>query len=207
VVQAVENDAVDRNLTDFSPKVRELVKQSPTVRHEVFQAEQNGYHIYGLPNTRAFVTDVEHQNTFVGTQGLSDETVARHLAHEASHPANDPPTVEPTAAIARQDYINQNTPLKLHNEGLAEFNAVQARAEISAAGGPDIGRNKPAGNDPYQSLYNDYTAGRMTRDQAIAGMAQAVANETPTARPSGNYQQMYEAELGARWDQKHSGHP
>jgi WXG100 family type VII secretion target len=206
VIQAVENDAVDRNMTDFSPRVRELVKQSPTVRHDVFMAEQNGFKIFGLADTQQFVTDNEHHNLFVGTQGLSDEAVVRHMAHEASHPANDPPTVEPTSTIARQDYINQNVPIKLHNEAQAEFNAVQARAEISAAGGPDIGRNKPASNDPYQSLYNDYVAGRITKNQALNQMATAMAGENPSARPGGTYRQMYETQFGSRWDTKHASH-
>ena len=178
-IKALEEQAVDRKLAEFSQPVRDLVKQSPTIRAEIAKAEEHGFTFYNLDNTRQFVTDVEHHNVFVGTQGLSDAAIVRHIAHEASHPASDQPALEPTAGVPRQQYIDQGVAAKLHGEALAEFNAVQARADILAAGGPDIGRNKPAGSDPYQSLYNDYVASRITKDQGLNQMATAMATEIP----------------------------
>src|SRR5207248_2661336 len=43
VTKALEEGSVDRKLSSFSQGARDLVKQSPTLRAEVFKLEQNGY--------------------------------------------------------------------------------------------------------------------------------------------------------------------
>ena len=49
---------------------------------------------------------------------------------------------------------------------------------------PHIGRSKPANNDLYQALYNQYVTGSICRDQAISGLA-ARRPDPETPRPQG----------------------
>ena len=78
--------------------------------------------------------------------------------------------------MTRDQYIQLNTTNNLRNEAEAQFNAVQVRAELQAAGAGDIGL--PGAQDAaFQQVYANYQAGRLTKDQAIDQMGPQMGNE------------------------------
>jgi hypothetical protein len=191
--------AVDRQLKGFQQGVSNLAKQSPTLRDEVYRADLRGYHFVNVTADQSMNTNHTDQLVFVGSQGLSDSTITRRLAHEASHSANDAPSIAPTVGMTEQQYVAKGIDLRLHDEGRAELNSVKARMEILDAGGHDIGRPRPPETDIYQAIYNDYKANHITWDQAVDQAAGEIRTETPSAFPTGNYEDMYRKEFTDQW--------
>jgi hypothetical protein len=76
---------------------------------------------------------------------------------------------------------------------------MQVRAEISAAGGPDIGI--PAIKEAaFQQVYDDFTANKINRAQAIQQMADLQRTERPSVGGYATYQDMYTAFFNMVWD-------
>jgi hypothetical protein len=98
----------------------------------------------------------------------------------------------------RDEYVDERTEFQLQDEGRAQLNALQVRAEIRQAGGPDIGI--PGAQDAaFERAYNDLAAGKTTREQAVQQMANLMATEKPS-RPYATYRDMYRAYFNFVWD-------
>jgi len=89
----------------------------------------------------------------------------------------------------------------MQNEGAAQLNAAQVRAEITAAGGPDIGIPGTQTAD-YQKVYDDFAAGNITRPQAVDQMATLMGNEHTSTQGNPSYFDYYAASYQKDWDTK-----
>jgi hypothetical protein len=198
-LQTAQNESVDRALTKFDPKVRDLVKQSPTLRAEVLKLEQNGYTFKTGPVADGYYTDWTGKNIVID-QPLSDATTVSHIAHEVGHGvSNQQQSIPATPTMTRNQYVQQNVDNLMHNEGEAQFNAAQVRAELKAAGQPDTGI-PGSQSAAYQKAYDDYTAAKITKDQAISQMATLMGNENASVPPYKAYHDYYGDSFRNDWD-------
>ena len=86
---------------------------------------------------------------------------------------------------------------QLRNEGAETLENALVRAEILAAGGPDIGvsgRNSAA----YEWIAGEYSAGRIDRDSALNQIAGVFGAEVPSTDPTKNCLDYY----GDHYDRK-----
>jgi WXG100 family type VII secretion target len=198
-VEAAQDASVDRTLSKFDPKVRDLVKQSPTLRAEVLKLEQAGYSFKTGPVADGYYTDWTGKVITID-QPLGDATTVAHIAHEVGHGvSNQQQSIPATPTMTRDQYVNQNVDNLMHNEGEAQFNAATVRAELKAAGGPDTGI-PGSQTAAYQKSYDDYTAGTITKDQAIGQMGTLMGNEHVSIPPYQAYHDYYADSFKADFD-------
>jgi hypothetical protein len=198
-MRALEEGSVDRQLSMFSSGTRDLVKQSPTLRAQVFQLEQNGYVFKTGAVVDGYYTDPDHQ-TIVIDQPLSDATTVAHIAHEVGHGVSTQgQSIPASPTMTRAQYVQQNVDNLMRNEGEAQFNAAQVRAELNAAGGPDIGIPGTQTAD-YQRVYDDFGAGKITHAQAIDQMGTLMGNEHVSTPPYQAYRDSYADSFRNDWD-------
>jgi hypothetical protein len=199
VMRALEEGSVDRQLSMFSSGVRELVKQSPTLRAQVLQLEQNGYAFKTGAVVDGYYADWDHQ-TIVIDQPQSDAVTVSHIAHEVGHGVSaQPHSIPASPTMTRAQYVQQNVDNLMLNEGEAQFNAAQVRAELNAAGGPDIGIPGSQTAD-YQKVYDNFTAGKITHAQAIDQMGTLMGNENVSTPPYQPYRAAYADSFRNDWD-------
>jgi hypothetical protein len=135
----------------------------------------------------------------------SGKTTAQLLAHEAGHATNPVPLVG-MSGLTRAQYIQKDVDASLMDEAGAVLNNLEARDQIQASGGPDIGINGSQ-RKKYQKIYSDYKASKITRAQAQQQIAQIWgANET-TSNTGQNYRKYYEKFYTRQWNQKFPGRP
>lgn len=161
---AAQNAAVDRMLSIFDPSVRELARQSPTLRAQLLALEKNGFRLATGPRSQTVKPLITINQSLTGADAVA------MIAHETGH-ATYPGVgrIEETETMTRDQYVDVNVTNNLRNEATAQFNALQVRAELLAAGAGDIGT--PGDKDSaFQRIYADHAAGRLTRDQAIDRM-------------------------------------
>lgn len=169
---AAEAAAVDRLLSIFDPQVRALARQSPTLRAQLVTLQKKGIMFLTGPRSQTiepFITI--HQD-------LSGPEAVAMIAHEVGHViSNDQEIqmIEETPTMTRDEYVERNTVNNLRNEALAQFNALQVRAELLKAGAGDIG--VPGHGDAgFAQVYARYAAGQLTRDQAVDQMGSLMGN-------------------------------
>ncbi len=204
---AADNAAVDRRLAQFSPGVRDLVKRSPTLRAQIFALDQARWTIVAGPPGSGFSSDEENRTIRIEQPGDDADTVSI-IAHEVGHAVDSSNWVPSTPRMTRDEYVQERVAFQLLGEGRAQFNAVQVRQEVIAAGGPDIGI--PAGQDAaFQAVHNDFVAGRISHAQAIQRMGNLMGSETPSRVPLvpgrpirtfTNYRDYYADYFNFNWD-------
>lgn len=199
IVRVLEEGAVDRKLPMLSQSARDLIKQSPTLRAEILTLEQNGYSFKTGPVADGYYTDRD-ANTIVIDQPLSDGETVSHVAHEVGHAVTpQQASIPATPSMTRDQYVRANVDNLMSNEGAAQFNAAQVRAELKASGGPDIGIPGSQTAD-YQRAYDDFAAGRITRSQSVDRMATLMGNETVSTPPHQAYRDYYADSYKTDWD-------
>ena len=199
VLKALEDGSVDRKLSMFTPQVRELVKQSPTLRAEVLKLEQAGYTFKTGPVADGYKTDWDQQVITID-QPLGDAVTVSHIAHEVGHGVSaQQQSIPATPAMTRDQYVQQNVDNLMHNEGEAQFNASQVRAELNASGGPDTGI-PGSQTAAYQTVYDNFTAGTITKAQAIDQMGTLMGNEHVSTPPYQPYHDSYGDFYRNDWD-------
>ena len=192
--------AVDRKLSAFSQGTRDLVKKSPTLRRQILEAEQKGYSFRTGAAADGYYTNPDTK-TIVIDQPLSDKETVQHLAHEVGHAVTlQTNVIQPTPTTTRDQFVQQNVANLMHNEGEAQFNAAQIRAELKAAGAGDIGI-PGSQTAAYQQVYDDFTAGRITKAQAIDRMGNLMGNETQSRPPHKRYREGYADAYRKYWDE------
>ena len=163
---AAQNAAVDRMLSIFDPRVRELARQSPTLRAQMLALQKKGILFQTGPNSQTIEPLITIDQSLTGADAVA------MIAHEAGHVMSNDQEISriaETPTMTRDQYVAANVANNLRNEALAQFNALQVRAELVAANAGDIG--VPGDRDAaFQSVYGDFAAGRITRDQAIDRM-------------------------------------
>jgi WXG100 family type VII secretion target len=197
--RAAEDAAVDSMLSKFSPKVRDMVKKSPTLRAQMLNLQQKGFKIKTGPIAGGSATNSGKKEIVIGQPDTDTETVSG-LAHEVGHGLSTlPGKIQPTASTTKAQYVKANVDNMMQNEGGAQFNAAQVRAELNKAGGPDIGIPGTQTKD-YQKVYDNYTAGKITKDQAVTQMGKLMGNERTSTPPKKPYHQYYGDWYRNDWD-------
>lgn len=198
---ALEAGAVDRKLGAFSSGARELIKQSPTLRSQVFELEQKGYKFEVSSLDDGFSTDLDTRTVYIDQPHTDAATVAR-IAHEVAHAVLLQQRFIPaTDGMTREEYVRANVDNFMHNEGEAQFNAVQVRAEVFAASGTHIGL---PGTQPleYLAIYDKYTAGTLSREEAIDQMGGLMGAEQVSTEDNQLYRDNYRVMFENDWDTK-----
>jgi len=193
---AEENAAVDRKLSSFSQGVRDLVKRSPTLRAEIFKLDQERYTI----KTGALAAgNFTSQHTITIGQPISDAETAAMIAHEVGHAVNDVNLRAHELHMFREEFLQASVDTQMRNEGMAQFNAAQVRAELNAAGGPDIGI--PGGQTPdFQQAYDDFVTGKISHAQAVDRMGSLMRSEHVSVPPYTLYPDFYRNAYEFEWD-------
>jgi hypothetical protein len=99
-----------------------------------------------------------------------------------------------------------NTNADLAGEGAATLSNARARAEIKKNGGPDIGIS---GAQPkkYESMYNQYKGGKLTRAQAERKIGQAFGAGETTSNTKQNYRAYYSQYYVQDWNKTFPNKP
>lgn len=191
-------EASDRMLEDFSPKVRETANKSPSLQNQLQELEDDGWLI--IEGRKGGGSYADRENKFlVIEEGRPAQDQVRSLGHEAGHAEYDkPPYHPPTDDMTRQEYIDQNVQEKLLDEGYAQLNIATVRDEINQNGGPDVGISGSQ-TDDYQAVYEQYKNGDISRDEAVSQMADLMGNET-TSNTHEPYRDYYGKPFERYWD-------
>src|SRR5205085_480551 len=95
--QTAENAATDRMLSQFDPKVRDLVKQSPTLRAQLKALEDKKFPVKLMKRPQGVDPSTGSQTFFhpptieiYDDPGLKPEDMVLRLAHEAGIAQEDP---------------------------------------------------------------------------------------------------------------------
>jgi hypothetical protein len=194
--QAMNNRAVDRVLSGFDPEVRDIVKQSPTLANQLFEAERAGYTFeVGEAGDGSFHVGTSRRVVVEG--GQSAEATVGTIAHEAGHGhyhLHEELTVPPQENMSRDVYVEINVEETMRNEGYAQFNAAKIRAEILNAGGPDIGMGGTQA-EGYLANYQAYADGKISQEEAVMNNADLMGMEVGSNSKLNyldNYREFYE---------------
>lgn len=198
---ALEEGAVDRKLGVFSGSARELIKQSPTLRSQIFELEQKNYNFEVSTLDEGYSTDPDTRTIYIDQPHTDAATVAR-VAHEVAHAVLLQQRFIPvTDSMTRAQYVEANVDNFMHNEGEAQFNAAQVRAEVFAASGTYIGL---PGTQPleYLAIYDKFAAGGLTKEQAIDQMGGLMGAEQVSTEDNQLYRDNYRTMFENDWDTK-----
>ncbi len=193
--QTAQASASERLLSQFDPRTRQLVEQSPTLRGELEQLDRERWTIQ-----QGDVSEADPPNRLI-TIDRSDtpEYQVGGIAHEVAHARyGQTPYHAPTPQMTREEYIRLNVAEHLRDEGNAQLHEYEIRQEILDNGGPDIGVSGTQ-RQRYDAIYNDYRNGSITRDQAVERMGNVIADDTP-GRNGQNYRQYYGETYERHWD-------
>jgi hypothetical protein len=138
----------------------------------------------------------------VKPDGDTTTRMASLISHEIGHTAS--PFPHHVRARTREEFVTRATELDMLHEGAAAFANAQARDEISANGGPDIGV-RGGFDDKYIAIYESYKAGRITREEAMTQMGAVMANEPMERLSKDTYltkKQVAERRNGELWDER-----
>ncbi|MGD8621908.1 MAG: WXG100 family type VII secretion target [Anaerolineales bacterium] len=199
--KVARDKAVDTVLKNIDPKVRELVKKSPTLSAQV--ASLNGKVTYKMGpkgSTKTYFDPKTNQIIIGPAESLNAQVSS--IAHETGHAKYKAPYHAPVKGMTKTEYIQKNVREQMLDEGNAQFNAAVVRDEVKKAGGPTLKIPGTQGSK-YLSAYNDYKAGKITKQQAVSKMADLMANEK-TSVDNKPYKQYYGKTYEDYWN-KHIG--
>jgi WXG100 family type VII secretion target len=199
--KAARDKAVDTVLKNIDPKVRELVKKSPTLSAQV--ASLNGKVTYKMGpkgSTKTYFDPKTNQIIIGPAESLNAQVSS--IAHETGHAKYKAPYHAPVKGMTKTDYIQKNVREQMLDEGNAQFNAAVVRDEVKKAGGPTL-KIPGTQESKYLSAYNDYKAGKITKQQAVGKMADLMGNEK-TSVDNQPYKQYYGKTYEDFWN-KHIG--
>ena len=121
------------------------------------------------------------------------------IAHEVGHGVGDVNFREHPQRLYRDEFIKGSVDNQMLNEGRAQFNAAQVRAELNAAGGPDIGI--PGSQTPaFQQAHDDFTTGKISHAQAVDRMGSLMRSEHVSVPPHSLYPDFYREGAEFEWD-------
>ncbi len=199
VSKALEAGSVDRMLGGFDESMRDMVKQSPSLRAEILSLERDGYVIVPGPAGDGSATDPAGKTITIASPRDTDLLV-RSVAHEAGHAiGNRPASIPITETMTRDEYVRLSVENDMLGEGDATFNNAKVRDEIIAAGGADIGISGTQTPD-YERVYADFKTGVITQAQAVERMGVLVGGERTSIPPKKPYLEYYGDSHREYWD-------
>lgn len=176
---AAEDAAVEKMLSIFELQVRDLARRSPTLRAQMLALQKLGIQFLTGPRSQTIEPFITIAQSLTGGDAVA--MIAHEVGHVISN-AQEISRVPETPSMTRDQYVELNVANNLRNEALAQFNAVQVRAELLAAGAGDIGI--PGTQDAgFQRVYTEYANGRITKDQAIERMGPVMGAVVRDAGP------------------------
>ncbi len=192
------NKAVDRVLSKVDPKVRELVKKSPTLAGQIQSLEGKVTFKMGPKGSTATYYNPKTKEIVIAPGKTTNDQVSA-IAHEVGHAKYGKiPYHKPTPGMTKAEYIRKNVLEQMRDEGSAQLNAAIVRDEIKKAGGPALGM--PGTQEAkYLKVYNDYKKGTITRKKAIDKMANLMGNET-TSVGNKPYKDYYGSTYEKHWN-------
>lgn len=191
--------AVDRVLSKVDPKVRALVKKSPTLARQLQSLEGKVKFKMGPKgSTGTYYNPKTKEIVIAPTQSTNAQVSA--IAHEVGHAKYGKiPYHKPTKGMTKTEYIRKNVQEQMRDEGSAQLNAAIVRDEVKKAGGPTLGM--PGTQDAkYLKVYSDYKKGTVTRQKAIDQMADLMGNETTSGKNSKPYKDYYGSTYEKHWN-------
>ena len=192
--------------TGLGANIDALVSKSPTATQNVQNLRAQGWTLQYGPAGGGTYTDVDKKVIVLDANEQSNPSEAAiSVAHEASH-ALVPVKEVPASGLTRAEYIKQNVEQELRGEAAATLNNAQARDEILSNGGPDIGI-AGAQSKQYASIYKQYKAGKITRQQAEQQIAKAYGSGEKTSNTNQNYRKYYEQFYAQSWDAQYPKSP
>jgi type VI secretion system secreted protein VgrG len=183
-----------------------LVSKSPSLAKDVQSLLAAGWTFqYGAANGGTY-TDVDNKTIVHDANEQSNlSEAAISVSHESGHALNPNPEVQ-MSGLTRAEYVKRGTDAELAGEGAATLANARARDEILAAGGPDIGI-AGAQSKKYDAIYQQYKAGKITRDQAEKQIAQAYGQGEKTSNTNQNYRTYYKSYYEQAWDAAYPNKP
>jgi uncharacterized Zn-binding protein involved in type VI secretion len=167
-------DAVDLILGDFSREVRDLIRQSPTLRRQLRDLNNNGWKV-ASEHEPSRIDRAAKEITIRNSGGPNSE--AQAISHELGHGYYREPEYVPKDGLSEEEYVRRNTDGAMMDEGRAQFNNAKARDEIRDNSGQDIGMGGTKTNE-YGDVYDRYKRGEITEDQASREMGDLMRDET-----------------------------
>lgn len=193
--------------TNLGSNIDAVVNQSPALARDVQALQTAGWTIrYTTGSETGSFTDANRHLIVIDSASQANAAqAAQSLAHEVGH-ANHPNPYTPPSGLTRAEYVARNTDAQLAGEGAATLRNAEARAQILAAGGPDVGI---AGAQPaqYDAIYQQYAAGNITRAQAEQQIGQLFGSGETTSNTNQNYRAYYSSTYEQAWDAAYAGQP
>jgi type VI secretion system secreted protein VgrG len=177
-----------------------LVSLSPSLSSDVNSILKAGWTFSkGLPGKGSFARR-DTKTIVIDPDDVNDtRTLVQTLAHEVGHARFVHPPYRPPSGLTREEYVRKNLENDLTDEGAANFSNARARGEITASGGPDIGI---AGSqqERYQSIYDEYQAGRIDQPTAEQKMGALFGRGERTSTTNELYEDYYGKGYRKFWD-------
>jgi hypothetical protein len=195
-------------ISGLGEEVDAIINQSPSLKRLWEQAQKNGWRIE-LDTSQKSWASKDNSTIYINPNDVQSQGAARPgalaslLSHELGHAGTPFPPDVP--GRTREEFVDRNVQQALLHEGAAALTNLEARAEILARGGPDIGVR--GGLDEfYLDVFSRYQQGPpqgLTRDQAIQLLGQFMGAE-PEMKNGANKQEVFEILYGQVWDEAHS---
>lgn len=165
-------DAIDNILWEFSNRVREIARMSPTLKRQLEGLERAGW---SITRGESSFCNRGSRSIHIQRQGSAPRDVGI-IAHEVGHAYNPPIPEVPPAGLTKEQYVHANVGRDMLDEGGAQFNSAKVRDEIAHAGGPDASIPGQRSNE-YADIYDRHKAGKITEEQAMNEMGDVMRNE------------------------------
>jgi len=184
-----------------------LASQSPALSQQIQTLQTQGWNIrFSQAGETGSFTDRRNQTVVIDSNFQNNPTTATSLlSHEVGH-ALYPLSLPSPSGLTRAEYVTRTTNAQLADEGAATLSNAIARDQLLASGKPDIGI-LGAQASTYDSIYNQYKSGAITRAQAEQQIGQAYGNGERTSTTGQPYQQYYQQSNEARWDSMYPNQP
>lgn len=173
---------VEKMIAGLPPEQQELVAKSPSLQAKLEKLNGEGWRVESVTSAGATASRGDQ----VIRLGPGTNNVGT-LAHEAGHADYALPPRPSTSGLTEQQYVDAQVSQNFRDEGAAQFSRAQTRSEILANGGPDIGYG--GRSTQYGAIWDQYSAGTITQDQAITRMGQQMGGEitSTTKQPYADY--------------------
>ena len=179
-----------------------VVNKSDTLVSNLEKLKADGWSIkYGTPGKGTYA-DRGSKTIFVDpNQSGNPADVTQSLAHESGHALY---TMDPQTKLGKQskeDYVKENLPRNLKDEGEATLMNAQVRNEINGKGGPDVGMAGQHGEDYQKDAESEHDYTKRDKQRDDIGKKYAKGENTSTSGQT--YEDYYKKQYEDQWDKAH----
>jgi uncharacterized Zn-binding protein involved in type VI secretion len=207
IVRGMDNPKL-RAMTGNLPEVAQNrilsdAARSPSLRDAMLKIEGEGWTVHHDPTYEgAFARRAGGPDGKQIVLGKGDYySGTGTFAHEVGHAAFEIPPEQFTAGMSREQYVEQNVQNHKTDEGEADFMRLKARDEILENGG----RETNDGDVRNQQHYDDYKAGKISRDEAVSRMGEDIFKLQQSGGPAAkSYQDEFADWYGSKYDRQYA---